>query len=702
MNMMFSLPDNVSQQLQASGHQATPELEKLAAFLAAREWQGSLHELLSYLPEPAEELDIPAIREVLERCGFNSRVSEGNLNQISETDLPAMVFLPEGKVEVIDGNAVEGFFVASAHERKALDTVRGRCRWLIVEPRPLKPKAKGLWFQSLLDQYRAPLVAVLLLSLLNALLGLVLPLFTMSVYDFLIPSGSVAGLFAVGTGALLALSWMIVSDRMRARVLSQTAARISYITSRSLFARLLGSSAEFLAQGAAHQHGSRIRDVERVREFLGGVSAASLFDLPFVLVAIVVIGTLSGWLVAVPVIGALAYLVLGMYFNNRAAQAARESAWAGQWRQQQQRQALDGLHELRRNGDTNVWLGRYAKECARSARANFDYNKVSAAQQALGRGLGMLIALATLMTGVYMVFNQSLTAGGLIAAMMLIWRVTGPLQMAFFSASRMKQFKQSTQQINAMMDAAPEQVDEKNYIQAPGQALKIEAERLVYRYSAERDAALNGLSLSAEPGQKIALVGPNGAGKSTLLACLAGIFRPQAGSILFGGHNIKQFRTMDYHNLVAYLGPYNTLLPGSVRDNLKSAAPLASDEQMYAALVEAGFSEQLDELPDGLASEIYQFGQPVLDEILCRGVALAQVLLRKPSVLLLDNVLDNREHPISVAYRSLLESITPEQIIIYSTHESELMLRADIAVIMDKGTVAQVADLNAEEQEAGE
>ena len=697
MNSIQEKPHTLTAQLETHGDWASPALLMLSRLLDAREWQGSLGEMLSKLTVEPDALGEESLRDSLRQCGLMSRMRKGSLAHIPETDLPTLAFFDDGEVALLREQTLDGWQVETrAGEKVTIEDGSRRLRWLEIQPKPLKAPARGQWYRELVDEYRGSFIAVGLLSLLNALLGLALPLFTMSVYDFLIPSGSIGGLVAVGIGALLALGWLLVSDRLRARVLSRTAAQLSYLSSRAVFSRILSTPAEFLMQGQSVQQIARVRDVDRIREFWGGLMAASMFDLPFIVVALTVIAIMGGPLVIVPILGALLYLLAGFYFDNRMAQAARESSRYGQWRQVQQKQLIEGLDIMRQGGSHTQWLQRYGTEAVRSARANYRYNMVAAAQQAVGRGLGMLIALATLMSGVFLVLNQALTAGGLIATMMLIWRVTGPLQMAFFSASRLKQFRQSVTQLNAVMDTPVEQSAEQEFANMPQEPASLAADRLVYRFSSVRDAALNGVSLAVDPGEKLAVVGPNGAGKSTLLACLAGLLKPQAGSVVLGGHDIRQFRHVDYRGAVVLLKRQVVLLGNTVREHLHAISPLGSEQEMIAVLSEAGLEEWLSRQSAGLDAPVRQQGQRCISFEVARGLALAGALLRGPHIFLLDDVLDTSDHPVSQAYRRLLKH--PTCSVVFSTHDQSLMLQADKAAIMDRGTVAQMADLRASEE----
>lgn len=670
-----------------------PSHADLACLLEKLGWRGSPEQLLTYLPDLTGPLTVDVAQDVLARIGYPAKARRSKASAIATCDLPTLAFRKDGSTLVLAENNTPDSF-GSPEKSPPLDSQSQPLIWLEIASKVTKAPIKGSWFKSLLSHYNNVFVAVGLLSLVNAVLGLTLPFFTMAVYDFLIPSGSRWGLISLGAGAFIAFAWMVCGNWLRVRMLSTLAANLNYQVGRSVFAKLLATPAEFIMQTTPYQNISRVKGVDRIREFFGGTMAASLFDVPFVVVALAAIALLAGWLVLVPLFGVLLYGLLAIYFNNRLHQVANESAKAGQQLEEHMRQALDGLQDLREAGVHSGWFKRFSNEAIRSARSQFDYRMVTSQQQVAGRVMNMLIALATLMSGVYLVMiSQTITAGGLIAAMMLIWRITGPLQVAFISASRISQLRQSVDQVNAIMDTREEQPRETNFSPIAEQKPCFNVDRLVYRYAQDRDAALNGVSLSIAAGQRVALVGNNGSGKSTLLACIAGILHPQAGTIKLDGYDIRQFNKVEYRHRIVYLNYSFNFIEGTVADNLRVASPLANDDRIEAALDAAGIAEYLKNFGHGADTVLMKNGHLMLDRTLAFGVKLARIHLRDPDIYLIDDVYDGSDHPVMEKLRELIESLPSHKTLIYVTHDKAWMLKADIAAILDKGVVAQVADL---------
>lgn len=667
----------------------------LPSLLSELHWQGSVQQLFDFIPDSPEPMSLDEFRDVLHRSGYQSQVKKSDLSQLADGDFPTLIKFKSGEHRLALERTTDGITVSDGQQKQQHSGEFDQVSWLELSPLTVPNYRSKPWFKELMKAFSGSLLSIFILSFFIALGSMALPLFTMSVYDFLIPSGSLNGVVAVGSGALIAIAGLAVGLYFRAKLLSYLAANINFQAGRALFQQLLMSPGDVLLRSSSFQNQSRIRDVERAREFFGGVMAAGMFDLPFIVIGLTAIAILAGWLVVVPFLGTVVYLVLAWHFSHRMEAASTSSAVAGQRRQQRLRQAIEGLQELRNAGAGLPWLKQFQQENVRAARSNFNYTMTAALQQTVGRLLNMLIALATMLVGVTMVMNGAMSAGGLIATMMLIWRVTAPLQTGFFALSRFGQLQKSIQQMNGVMAMPQEPGRDGQVTTIPDlSAETLEIDRLVIRYSGDRDVAVSGVALTVKIGQVMALVGPNGCGKSTLLSAAAGLLQPQVGSVRLAGQDIRQFNGGDYRRHVAYVGHKPVLLPGSVRDNVSSQAPAVTDQEIWQALALTGI-DQFIKAGSGLDTPVLHEGKILLPESVCEALCLSRALLCKPTFLLLDDILPCGNTSTLDAYKRLLAGPPAGMSIIYATHSESLMTLADTAVIMDKGSVAQVADLKA-------
>ena len=674
-----------------------PNYLVLAKILVQNKWQGSFNDFVSYIENTKTQPTLDEVRDILFNMGFTTEKKYTNVKMISMFELPTII---EEKNQVFFVHQNENDeLVAEADDGSSHIIGGGKVKWLVIHEMSKRIPKRGTWFTTMSRNYNRFFLSVLILSLVNAILGLALPLFTMSVYDFLIPSGSINGLVAVGSGALIALLWIVANNRLRSHLLSTMSARLHFHSTQEVLKRIINLPSALLMQSSATNNVSRMKSLERIREFLSGTMTVSLFDAPFIIVALIAIAILSGYLVIVPILGVLIYAGLSLYFENKMQQRAEQSGAVNERLQTSIKQAVEGANEQRQTDSISPWLDKLKQRSVRAARANFDYKMVSAAQQAVGKMLNMSIALCTLVVGIQMVMAGAMTTGGLIAAMMLIWRVTGPMQVAFFSSVRHNQYKSAVAQVNAMVDSATMDTSQtKADVEAC--TAHIDASRLVFRYNAERDAALNGVTFQSQPGQKIALVGENGAGKTTLLHMLGGLYQPQAGSIQLDGHDIRQFSNVDYAKKVVLISHAVAFIDGTVEENIAFFNPLATDEEIASALSLFAVQDILLSSYEGLQTMLSKDGQVQVDSMTCLAIQFVIAKLNNPLIYLLDDVYDGSDHPIANAIKAFIQNVSSDEVIIFATHNKNLMLDADIAVVMSAGAVERVAELNNEDPEA--
>lgn len=359
-----------------------------------------------------------------------------------------------------------------------------------------------------------------------------------------------------------------------------------------------------------------------------------------------------------------------------------------------------------RAGADSQWLARFSDLAREAAARNRDYSIALARAQATGQALGMLTVLATLCIGIVLVLDGAMNAGGLVAAMMLIWRITTPAQQAFGSLVRLRQVHSSVQQVDRLM-ATPGEPTGSEFTSPAGLAnAALTADRVYYRPDADYDAALNGVSFSAAAGQRIAIVGPSAGGKTVLLECLAGLRRPQSGRVLLGGRDIRQFDTTEYRAWIGYVPQIVPALPLTVRDYLRLPAPTLQDDEAFAALARvfgpdwrelSAFGRSADKVLD---REFNSFSQNIAELQFRHLIAFVAATLNRPAVLLLDGDGGAGSPEWEPRILRYLDSIRGSTTVVWAPYLTANIQTCQQIVVLDRGNVVragQTAQLAAAE-----
>lgn len=679
----------------------------IAPLLVALDWFGAARVLLERLPSPASPMTLQDVRALLHELGFDTSVTAWRSGQrLSSGSLlirgeQAFVYLGEyeGRSRWHDGEVVCDD-LSPAPGDQVLRTEHAEQQQVADAPQP------G-WLLKLVLSARREISGVLLVSLAINLLTLVVSLFTMFVYNTIIPSGAMTTLASITLGVVIAVLGGWGLRLARARVMADMTAWAGARIGSLVFRKTLGLPLELSHRVGLDSNLSRLRSLEGVRQWFGGGGAAISFDYPFALIFLLVIALLGGWIVLVPLISLLLFLVLAkpmsLYMGNRAARVGAISRRLGEV-SSMLTQRLRGLNGV---AASMLWQRRVADLIADMSEANRDYALANALVQTVAQGLSGLTVLATMGVGVSLVLSGEMSTGGLIATMMLIWRVTTPAQQMFTSQSRLKQLMDATRQLENLLLTAGEMANPKAFSPVNELSGELQLDRVYYRYSADREPALNSVSFVVSPGEIVALVGPNGAGKSTLLEMLAGIRLPQNGRILIGGRDIRQYDPADYRAWLGYLPQGINSLPIAVREHLTLRCPEADDSQLQMAMSRVAGPQWWRALGAESAAEAFDlriepWGESPLEVQRRLLVRLASVVLNNPPLIVLDDPVSDRDPMLDRYFIALLNALRGQCTIVMATHRPDLIQLADQVAVLQEGSLLHYGPVAVpEEQESG-
>jgi len=568
----------------------------------------------------------------------------------------------------------EGFSLSGLAENEYVIT---------IDSIPLNRKKQSV-FATLLSKRKKWLQPLFWLSLLASLAGLSVPLFTMVVYDRVIGSQSAEILPGIALGAFIAIVILVVSRLIRAKVLGQQSSHQARDMSSLSFHQLINLPLNVLSRVSMASHLARLRNAEKIRTLLSGHGGSGLVDLPFTLIVFAVILAISGWLVIVPIMMLSLYYLI-MLAMDKYVQAAMPTISI---------EYQDALNELSENiidfkssGYTEKWMNNLFRLCLENTRQNFIYAKRNGLNAAVSQGLSMLTTLATVFAGIFLVLNQSISSGALIACVMLIGRITGPAQLAFMSRHKVKMMKMSINQFDRFMDASTEQSASRLKQIDVSMAPTISFSQVTLRYGVDTEPALTGVTGDISAGELVAVIGPLGSGKSSLLLTAMSVLEPQAGVIFVNGVNINQYDPVSLRKFVAFSSAEATILTGSLRDNLVLYDSDATDDEIREALRAAGGCILLKALDDDLDAELFVNGKTILSALEGNYVTLARALLKKSKFMVLDDPVNSQNKKAKAVFIKALERLKGHSTVLYSTHDPELIKQADKVIILDNGAV---------------
>lgn len=648
-------------------------------------------DLLVALPHAESELTAAAMPGVLARLGLGLRPWREAPQRLPAGLLPALWFGPAGEIGLVTGRDAGGLLVQLGPDapprRLPAAQLAGRLH-VIAGRDEAGPDPRLPLVPALLAEHAAPIGGMFALSLLGALASIALGLVVMIAFDLVIPGGEMAALAALALGFALALAADLAARAGIARGLGRLGERAERRILGTVFEKIMRLPWSALAAQDPAAQVARLREVEAARELFSGPLPALALQLPLLALFLLAIWAIAGPLVLVPLAVLPLQLLAAAVLVPRARHLERRAGALAAERRRLMLETKTHAAMLRALGAEAAWLARFRDLSAGAAAAQARATRAAQAVQALAQaGLpGSAAGIAAI--GAMEVIGGRLSAGALVAAIMMAWRVLVPMQSLLLAASRGRQVAESIRQLHRLQALREEPRPPPAAPRPAPRGHDLVFERVVLRHAGAAEPALAGVSFALPAGAVMAVTGDAGAGKSTLLRCALGLVQPQAGTVLLGGVNIAQFEPAELRRRFGYLPQNPALIYGTLAQNLRLAAPEASEAALREACADAGILADIEALPQGLETRLDDAMKERLAHSLRQGLALAQALLRRPEILLLDDPTRGLDADRTAAFAALLRRLRGRCSVLLVTHRPALIREADLLLRLERGAVA--------------
>lgn len=637
-----------------------------------------------------------------ERAGLVAKENRSKLNEIPDLILPVVLLLKSGEACVL--NSVN-------HDKQEAEIVTGESglvpvsmpisdleerfigRYFLVKkqfrydersPEVLKTR-EGHWFWGTIWQSKRIYRDVLIASILINLFAIAAPMFTRLVYDKVVPNLAFETLWVLASGIFVIFLFDLTLKLLRSYFIDVAGKKSDILISSKLFSKVMGIRMESRppSTGAFARH---LQEFESIREFFTSATIGSLIDLPFAILFLVLIWLMAGNLVLVPIVGVCILIIYSLLIQGPLRKAIEEGSRLASQKYANLIESISGLETVKLFGAQSQFQFRWEEAVAHMANWNIKSRRITDGIQNTAGFVQQASNVGMIILGVYLIAEGELTMGGLIAATMLSGRAIGPMVQLSLLSTRYNQAKSSLSIIEQVMEMPDEQEEGKRYIHRPIVQGKIELEKVTFHYPDSPIASIRDLSLTINPGEKVAIIGRIGSGKTTLERLIMGLFQPTEGHVRIDDTDISQLHHIDIRRNIGCVPQDSNLFYGTIRDNITLGRPLADDRDVMDAANRSGVTVFTQQDPAGLERQVGEGGM-LLSGGQRQAVAIARALLGRPPVLLMDEPTSAMDNRSEMHIKHQLGQLAPSETLILITHKTSMLDVVDRVIVMEKGSV---------------
>jgi len=676
------------------------QLAKLHGRLASRT------SLSSGLPLVHNRLTVELFPRAADRAGLAARILHRSLKRISNLQLPIVLLLKDRKACILADIEEEGqqFKIllpetgmgektVTQQELEDIYTgygifVRPKFRLESEAVDKIRLSSQRGWFWGTLFEnwriYRDVFVASFLINVF----GLVSPFYVLNVYDRVIPNSAFETLWVLSIGITIIYVFAVIIRGLRAYFIDEAGKKANLKMSAVLFQKVLNLRMEARPQSIG-SFAKNLQEFESIRDFITSFSITALIDMPFVVLALLVVWYLGGQIVYVHIIAIILLLAYALIIQIPLQKAVENSFKASSQKNAILIEGLSGLESIKMLGAESqiqrAWeeAVSYINEWSNKSRI------LSSSVSFFSFFVNSMLVVVVVVFGVYMISRGDLTQGGLIALVIVSRQTIAPMSQVVNLATRYHRARAALKSLNEIMKLPVERPEGKTFLHRTQIRGEIEVKNLEFAYPNQTVKTLNNISLKIKSGEKVGIIGPIGSGKTTFGKLLLGLFEPLSGMVSMDGTDIRQIDPADLRHSIGYVSQDITLFRGTVRDNITMGAHDVDDSTILRVADLSGVSEFVKKHALGFDMGVGEMGRG-LSGGQRQCVAIARAMLFDPPVLVLDEPTSNMDNRTEVLLRDHLSKVIQNKTLVLITHRASLLTMVDRLIVIDDGIV--VAD----------
>ncbi len=638
------------------------------------------------------------------RAGLSARLVKRSLDNISSLVLPAVLLLANKQACILESMTEGGTLriiqpesgggVTEIAQEELATIYSGHV--IFVRPtykydnrtHNIQQVRPNRWFWDTLKNSWPIYSEVFVASILINIFALVTPLFTMNVYDRVVPNKALETLWVLAIGVMIVFVFDFVMRALRGYFLDVASKRADVMLSATLYERMLGikMSSRPASVGA---FANNLQEFETVRDFLTSTTLTALIDLPFAVLFILIIWMIGGDLAWVPLLLLPLAVIVSLIIQVPLGRTIHDMYKHSAQKHGALIETLTGLETIKSMGAEGPRQQQWEQAVGSIAKLSLKIRFLSATATNFTAFVQQSSTVAVVLLGVYYIAAGELTVGALVACTLLTNRALAPLSQVVATLTKYHHAKSSLGTLSKLMEMPLERGQDKIFLHRESFAGDIEFKNVSFSYPEQEVEVLRDVSFKISPGEHVAIIGRVGSGKSTLEKLILGLYEPTAGAILIDGTDMRQLDPIDIRRNIGYIPQDVMLFYGNVKENICLGMPYADDAAILRAAEIGGVTDFVNRHPMGFDLQIGERGEG-LSGGQRHGMAIARAMLHDPPILIMDEPSNSMDNTTEEQLKGRLTKCVTGKTVMLVTHRASLLKLVSRIIVIDNGAI--VAD----------
>ncbi len=661
---------------------------------------GALKTIDSIYPKSAKPITLDKFVSIVKKINFVASVDELSMKALATQKLPLIYFNKNNEASLLLAIENDQYHIweASLNQASHITAIVFKATYvkkcILIKPQLqndgrvsfhdsiIKPSG---WFWESLLKYKKVYMDVILASLVINILSIFSSLFTMNVYDRVIPNQAHETLWALAIGVFIAYIFDILLRTLRSYFVDTANKRGDNEISAMLFERVMGLRLEHRPASSGSM-ANTLKEFDSLRDFFTSATLLSVVDLPFVFIFILVIGWIGGYLFLVPLLAIPLIIFSGLIFQPALERAMNLNLTEASQKHGLLIESISNMETIKSLSTEGFFQNKWESILEASSASSFRSKFLATMIVNMTSFIQQVAYILIIIIGVYLIEKNALTMGGLVACSILASRAMAPLAQISSLLIRFQTASHALRNLNTLIATEQERPSNKKFLHRAAFDGGIQFDKVTFNYPGQGAHSLDSISFDIKPGDKVAILGRVGSGKTTLLKLILGLYRPQSGSILIDGIDQNQIDPIDLRSNMGYVDQDAKLFYGTLRDNIAIVKPDANDAMILEVAKIAGVEEFAKTHPLGYEMRVGEGGHG-LSGGQRQAITIARALLLNPQIILMDEPTSGMDTVAESHFIKNMNIFLKQRTLLFVTHKSSMMTMVDKIILMDAGKI---------------